>query len=158
MRGFRIFWLIVVIIAILEVVTPLAYTSSYVSYIFQSIALVGFLFIVLKDKDNVKRLYSVVFAVYFIVSSGSFFIGFFSFGSSYKVQTITHRHQKIKNYRIEYLWSDVGALGYNKTTELVFPLTPLFEWRIKNFAVDDLNSGFWEEVNEDVNELGLKGG
>lgn len=92
---------------------------------------------------------------------GSFFIlrypvGFFGVFSLYKTQTILFRNAQDPSITIEFQMKDVGARGYKRRTVKV---EPFLIWdTIQEIDISSINRKDWIEVNENINELGLRGG
>ena len=157
MKYVKIIWLLLALVALLVIVSPLEYTYDVSYRIVNLVVLVGFITLVLSLKKSLHWIYSVVFGLFIVSVLIKFLADTFSFGSGYKTQDILYRQEDNPNNRIEYVWEDIGAFGYNKTYQKVIRITPLFEWRT-NTNTSNLDKSSWKEVNEYVNELGLKGG
>jgi hypothetical protein len=82
---------------------------------------------------------------------------FLYFGSRFKTQTITHRSLNDPEKRIEFQLEDFGALGYNRRTVIVTPVC-CFLQQEQEIDPDRFNYSNWKQVDEEVNEVGLKGG
>lgn len=79
------------------------------------------------------------------------------FGTSpWKTQEIIYRSLKDKNHRIEFQMQDAGAFGYNRRLAEV---KPFFFFEITD-EIDTarIDKKEWLRVEENVNELELKGG
>lgn len=157
MKTLKIIWLIIVLFTFVELVSPLDYTDHITKYIVNALIVIGFISIVFNAKNKTHLIHFIIFGVYLLGISISFLIQTFSYGSEYKTQEILYREIKNPSNRIECVWSDVGAFGYNRTIHKVIQITPLFEWRT-NTDTTNLDLTKWKEVNEYINELGLKGG
>nr|WP_299205896.1 hypothetical protein [uncultured Brumimicrobium sp.] len=157
MKYVKIIWLLITVVALLVIVTPLEYTYDISFPTINLIVLITFITLVLTMKKSIHWIYTVVFGLFIVCVPINFLAETFSFGSGFKTQAILYRQIGYPNNRIEYVWEDLGAFGYNKTYQKVIPITPLFEWRI-NTDPSNLDKSSWKKVNENVNELGLKGG
>lgn len=157
MKYVKIIWLLIAVVALLVIVSPLEYTYDISYLIVNLIVLITFITLVLTIKKSLHWVYSVVFGLFIVSVLIKFLADIFSFGSGYKTQDILYRQIDNPNNRIEHVWEDIGAFGYNKTYQKVIRITPLFEWRV-NTDPRNLDKSSWKEVNEYVNELGLKGG
>jgi hypothetical protein len=72
----------------------------------------------------------------------------------YKTQTILYRSIEDPDVTIEFQMKDVGGRGYLKRTVQV---EPGFFWdRITNVELKAVDRSKWRQVDEDVNEHGLK--
>src|SRR5690348_316116 len=76
--------------------------------------------------------------------------------SAWKTQEILFRNQLNKDHRIELQMQDQGALGYNRRIVEVNPM--LFIDKITEIDTTGINMQEWQQVDEYVNELELKGG
>lgn len=145
------------LLTLLVVVSPLEYTNSISYLIVNLVVFFGFITFVFVLKKSISKVYFAVFGLFTIIVLMKFIVDSLSFGSGYKTQDILYRQINNSSIRVEYVWEDIGALGYNKTYQKVIPITPLFEWRT-TIDPSNLDKSSWKEVNEYVNELGLKGG
>lgn len=76
--------------------------------------------------------------------------------SSYKTQTIIYRSKRNPNIRIEFQMQDIGAFGYKRRIVKISP--GYFFDSVQDIDLIDFDTLEWMKVNEDVNELKLKGG
>lgn len=76
--------------------------------------------------------------------------------SAWKTQEILFRNQLNKDHRIELQMQDQGALGYNRRIVEVNPR--LLMDKITEIDTTSINKKEWQQVDEYVNELELKGG
>ena len=154
MRIALYFSIILLSVWIIVVVSPIEFTHPLIAYIFFTVPMYALLFHFYSlDKLKKKGFFIGVFAVLVFILGYAFFP---RWGSGWETQTITHRKINNSDIRIEFQMEDIGAFGYNRRTVEVKPLTPLFQL-IKE-APQNLSETEWKEVNEDINELGLKGG
>lgn len=75
--------------------------------------------------------------------------------SSYKTQSIIYRSKSDSTIRIEFQMQDIGAFGYNERTVKVSP--GYFYDSTQEIDIKKIDTSDWIKVNEDVNELKLKG-
>lgn len=84
------------------------------------------------------------------------FISTWYLANSYKTQTILFRNKADKLLQIEFQMKDIGTFGYNK--RIVKVRKKIFFNTTEVIDIKSIDSTKWEEVNEPINELGLKGG
>jgi len=81
---------------------------------------------------------------------------FWYVGSPYKTQTILYRSALNAKITVEFQMQDAGALGYNRRVVQVTP--GIFFDSVEPIDTSIFHGSDWNWVNEEVNELGLKGG
>lgn len=74
--------------------------------------------------------------------------------NTYKTQTILYRYKSNPEITIQFQMKDLGGLGYSKRTVMVKP--KLLWDRASDIKISDIDLSEWQEVNETINELGLK--
>lgn len=154
MRTTSYFFLSLLVIWIIVVVSPIEFTHQITAYTIFIVPVFALLFQFHRSgKLKKKGFYMGAIAVIVFIAGYAIFP---RWGSGWKTQTITHRKINNSDIRIEFQMEDIGAFGYNRRTVEVRSLTPFFQ--LVKEAPQNLSETEWKEVNEDVNELGLKGG
>ena len=88
----------------------------------------------------------------FTLQPSNFFRGF----DKWKTQTIEYRHYENSKRYIAFQMLDIGLSRKRRKVEIRY-LGPLFV-KVKPASLNYESSTDWIEVNEDINEMGLKGG
>jgi len=84
-------------------------------------------------------------------------VGFFTQNDNWKTQVILYQNLHLATRTVEFQMQDLGAFGYRKRTVERIKIIPFFDW-IKEVRTSQLDKLTWKRLNQDVNELGLKGG
>ncbi|MES2140331.1 MAG: hypothetical protein V4511_11550 [Bacteroidota bacterium] len=158
MKRITIFGLFIIstVLLFLDGLTPLDINNSiiHLTVLFFSIStltiIVGAL--LLKLKSNKFILLTIL-----TVGTLCFVKQIFSWGGDWKTQTIIYQNLHLSNRTIEFQMQDIGALGYNKRTIERLRIIPFLDWteEIDTNKIDTLT---WKKVDNEINELGLKGG
>ena len=153
----RLAFLILLTVALLTLITPLAFTNVWIRNVAYLITIVLSFLVARQVKRRFLR--SVIAGVPFFVFAFLTFSTFiFSFADrvsdDWRTAWISHRQKNHKNIYIGEQMLDVGALGYDRRTVRVIPVTLLFRWVTKADTSGLGNN--WIRVNEHYNPYGLK--
>ena len=105
-----------------------------------------------------KILGGLITGVALIIGIFFYFNPFLFWGadSPFKTQEIIYRNKENKNVTIEFQLQDIGAFGYNR--RIVKVTGGVISNSIEKIDTATIDKTKWDLVNEDVNELNLKGG
>ena len=151
MKRLTIFGLFIIstTLLLLDSLTPLDITSSFViliirflSYSTFAIILIGFL---LKQKGDKLILYSGLTVGFLFVVSFPF-----SWNLEWKTQTIMYQNLHLANRTIEFQMQDFGSLGTNRRTVDRIKIFPYFDWT-KEINADNIDTLTWKKVDTDIN-------
>ena len=151
-------WSICLILLVLVMYTKMAFTNHlfYPLFIFTTTSGLPLILFLTATVPKYKR----SFVIWFFTLLAATAIGyktstFLYFGSGFKTQTITHRSLNDPEKRIEFQLEDFGALGYNRRTIIITPIC-CFLQQEQEIDPDKFDYSHWKQVDEEINELGLK--
>lgn len=155
-----ILWSTCSILLILVLVTKIAFTNHIYYPVFIFTTTSGLPLILLLTTIETKQKRDLL--IWFLSLAASTAIiynsrGIIYFGDGYKTQTITHRNNKNPEECIAFQMEDIGALGYKRRTIIVTPVCCFLQVE-QEINPDSFNYSKWKQVDEEINELGLKGG
>ncbi len=150
------------VLFLLDGLTPvdikLAILKKVVYYALPMLAVLTLIFSIKNFYQAVLRITTILLTLVVIglmVVSGPF--SYLNSGGVYHTQTVLYQHQKIPFRYIEFQMQDVGAFGYNRRTVEVQYLAPVF-MHVRPVDTSQLDKNKWKLVDEEVDELRLKGG
>lgn len=151
-----LFWSICTLVTILVLFTEITFTSNVSNLIFIFTTTSGLPLILFLTATKSRQSLAIWF---FLLAASTAIIyksiDFISFGSGFKTQTITHRSLNDPEKRIEFQLEDFGALGYNRRTIIITPIC-CFLQQEQEIDPDKFDYSHWKQVDEEINELGLK--
>ena len=153
-------WSICLILLLLVMYTKIAFTNHvlYPVFIFTTTSGLPLILFLTTSVPTFRRSFVIWFFTLLVATAiGYKTSAFLYFGSGFKTQTITHRSLNNPEKQIEFQLEDFGALGYNRRTVIVTPVC-CFLQQEQEIDPDRFNYSNWKQVDEEVNEVGLKGG
>jgi hypothetical protein len=156
-RVIRWIFLALLIVTLLTLATPLAFTNLWLRNAVYILTVVLSFFVARQLNRSLLKT-----VITWLPISGFAFLILNTFAFSFtnritddwRTSWISHRQLKHKEIYIGEQMLDVGALGYARRTVKVVPVTPLFRWvtRVDTSSLD----GNWISVNEGYNPYNLK--
>ena len=153
-----LFWSICTLVTILVLFTEITFTSngSNLIFIFTTTSGLPLILFLTASVPTYRRSFVICFFTLLAATAIGYKTStFLYFGSGFKTQTITHRSLNDPEKRIEFQLEDFGALGYNRRTIIVTPIG-CFLQQEDEINPDKFNYSNWKQVDEEINELGIK--
>lgn len=151
-------WALISGLLVMSWFSPLEFTHPVISKILAIVMLTGLPFILgllgLYKRARFKKLTLVLLPVVLITV---LFADSYKWSGSFKTQTVLYRQISNPVNRIDFQMADIGAFGYKRRIVKIIKLAPLIQ-RVTPMDTTSIDTAAWVRVNEEVNELQLKGG
>lgn len=157
---FLIPWSFFAIAVLITWFTNLEFNDRWLELLSIFIFTTGFPFVFFLNTSNSFTRKSLLISSFVLLGMTAMilrFQEFFYFGDGYKTQTVMYRLKSNPETRVEFQMEDVGAFGYNRRTVEITPCFYFFS-RLREVDENAVYPAKWRYVDEEVNEIGFKGG